>query len=425
MLTELFEDQSILDRKLVEDAGRVADVGVRLGRIKNVQFLTALSDARKAIEQGDLSPLVIAELQKSLNTAVNDISPITLYDLRAGWQPFTEKRRGTLIFGLCCFFLLAFTAYLTQIYDRAGSLYATTVELQGMRGQEQLIKLFGMMQKNRQEIFESLKGGNKDFLYEAFNKALYDLELIKVKLQAYTPIAAEVLYEIDLYGRLKSLFFTPIAWLTGKYNNNEEESENPTKAPQIQEWLKNYKMQPATNPTINQTSRSQGILTRPAAPALAIDPKNPDILIAFQLYLTKLQDFQSLINADFDLLNPTDFSYHMSQLREGINTLGLWVLPALYGMLGAVIFHMRRLLDPNIPNPSGLRIAFRIVLGGFAGIILVLFWTPSSQKLTQPAYATLTSFGIAFLVGFSTDVFFQALDRLVDYLSQAVGKAGT
>jgi hypothetical protein len=101
------------------------------------------------------------------------------------------------------------------------------------------------------------------------------------------------------------------------------------------------------------------------------------------------------------------------------------VLPLLYGMLGAVIFHMRRLLDPTVPDPSWLRFAYRIVLGGFAGIILVWFWTPSSQKVSQPEFATLTSFGLAFLVGFSTDVFFQALDRLVNYLAQAVGQAAT
>jgi xanthine/uracil permease len=86
---------------------------------------------------------------------------------------------------------------------------------------------------------------------------------------------------------------------------------------------------------------------------------------------------------------------------------------------------MRRLLDPRVPNPSWLRFAYRIVLGGFAGIIVVWFWTPSSPKLAQPEFATLTSFGLAFLVGFSTDVFFQGLDRLVSYLSQAVGQAGT
>jgi hypothetical protein len=121
-------------------------------------------------------------------------------------------------------------------------------------------------------------------------------------------------------------------------------------------------------------------------------------------------------------LSPNNYYYYVYQLREGIGFLGSWVLPWLYGMLGAVIFHMRRLLDPSVPNPTWLRFGYRIVLGGFAGIIVVWFLTPGSQKLAQPAFATLTSFGLAFLVGFSTDVFFQALDRLVSYLSQAVGE---
>jgi hypothetical protein len=143
------------------------------------------------------------------------------------------------------------------------------------------------------------------------------------------------------------------------------------------------------------------------------------------VYINDIRNFTSLIHVNFDPLAPIDYSFYLIRLRDSMNVLGLWVLPALYGMLGAVIFHMRRLLDPTLPNPPWLRFAFRIVLGGFAGIIIVWFWVPSSQKLAQPAFATLTAFGLAFLMGFSTDVFFQALDRLVTYLSQAVGKAGT
>jgi hypothetical protein len=91
-------------------------------------------------------------------------------------------------------------------------------------------------------------------------------------------------------------------------------------------------------------------------------------------------------------------------------------------MLGAVIFHMRRLLDPSLPNPSVPRFIYRIVLGGFAGIILVWFWTPSAPAHSAAEFAPLTAFGLAFLFGFSTDVFFQALDRMVSNLSVAIAK---
>ena len=126
----------VLER-LVEDAELVADVGVRLGRIKDAGFLSALSNARQALDGETVAPGVVAEFQKSLNSAVKDLSPITLNDLRSGWRPFEAQSKhqvGTLIFGVFCFVLLVATAYTTQIYDRASSLYATTLELQETRG---------------------------------------------------------------------------------------------------------------------------------------------------------------------------------------------------------------------------------------------------------------------------------------------------
>ncbi len=63
---------------LVEDADLVADVGVRLGRIKSDEFLTALKNARHALNNEGTSPEEIVrvreDLQKWLNPAVNDIS---------------------------------------------------------------------------------------------------------------------------------------------------------------------------------------------------------------------------------------------------------------------------------------------------------------------------------------------------------------
>ena len=83
---------------------------------------------------------------------------------------------------------------------------------------------------------------------------------------------------------------------------------------------------------------------------------------------------------------------------------------------------MRRFLDPMAPNPSWTRTGFRIFLGAFAGIVVVWFWAPGAQKgADQAMMSTLSAFTVAFLVGFSIDIFFQALDRLVTKISQAIG----
>jgi hypothetical protein len=407
---------------LVRDAELVAEVGVRLGRIKDADFFDALSTAREALDGTAASPSTMAALERALNSAIANLSPITLNDLRGGWRPFdahAEKRLGTVVFCIFSFLLLVATAYVTQTYDRACSVYATTVELQETRGAEQAIRLFGLLRKNQQDVVESLKSGTKDFLYEAFNKALTDLELTNVKFQSYAPIASSVLYDLDIGARVKDALVAPIGWFE---HTPGIDSSNPSNNPTIAGSLKNYGAIP-----VPAATTVGGRLAKPAPSASMPDLANvnPDLEALLGAYIQEVRDFMAAINVGFDPLTPNDYSWYLYQLRESMSLLGLWLLPGLYGMLGAVIFHMRRLLDATLPNPSWLRFGYRIVLGGFAGIIVVWFWTPTSQKLTQPAFATLTSFGLAFLVGFSTDVFFQALDRLVTYLAQAVGTAAS
>lgn len=399
-------------QQLVADASLVADVGVSLGRIRDDAFLTGLSEAKKALEHGASSPELVAALQKSLNSSLRDISPITLGDLRSGWTPFKPPSKSdrvlTFAFGFFGVVLLLGIAYLTQVYDRACSVYATTLELQDARGAEEAIRLFGLLRKNQKDVIESLHGGSKDFLYEAFNRSLSDLEKINSRSLAYYPIATEVLADLDVVARLKAIF-----------------EQQPPGNTAISAWVKGYgKPLPADA----ASSASKEVASVPGINPLSPGPVpsgDLDVVGLLRTYFRDLQEFMSEIKVTFNPLVPNDYSWYLSQLRRGISWLGSWVLPALYGILGAVVFHMRRILDPNQPNPSWLRFGFRILLAGFAGIIVVLLWTPNLKGNAQPAFATLTSFGLAFLVGYSTDVFFEGLDRLVGYASQAVGKVGT
>ncbi len=399
--------------QLVEDADLVAGVGVRLGRLRNGEFLGALGAAKAALEKKEaVPPDVVEAVEKSLNAAVGDIAPITLNELRSGWRPFDPQDKrglGTIVFGLFALMLLLATAYATQVYNRATDVYATTIELQATRGAEQAIRLFGLLRRNQKDVVESLTNGQKDFLFETFNKALSDLEMTNVKFQAYVPIAASVLYDLNLTARLKDLVLWPLTW---RLAPDADDSANPSSNPTISGYLKNY-------------GTASAAVAAPSTPPLVVHSDKPiDVQLLLEDYIRQVRDFNAAINVGFDPLAPADYSWYIYQFRERMSALGLWILPCLYGMLGAVLFHMRRLLDPTLPTPSGLHFSFRIVLGGFAGIIVVWFWTPSSQKLAEPAFATLTSFGLAFLVGFSTDVFFQALDRLVTYLSQTLGGIG-
>jgi len=113
--------------------------------------------------------------------------------------------------------------------------------------------------------------------------------------------------------------------------------------------------------------------------------------------------------------------------RNKVNLLVSWLLPGLYGLLGACVFLMRDLLivnrlsrtrgDPRIVDL--LSLLLRVALGGLAGIIVGWFWVPTSPTPSSSAITVSSiSFGVAFLAGFSIDSLFALLDRLTKNFRQ-------
>ena len=47
-----------------------------------------------------------------------------------------------------------------------------------------------------------------------------------------------------------------------------------------------------------------------------------------------------------------------------------WILPLLYGLLGATVFPMRNILDTRTPHIEVFSSILRIALGGIAGIVI-------------------------------------------------------
>lgn len=106
--------------------------------------------------------------------------------------------------------------------------------------------------------------------------------------------------------------------------------------------------------------------------------------------------------------------------RSKVNMLTTWLLPGLYGLLGACVYLMRDMLryrddrlDPVNPVLHNLSLLLRIALGGLAGIIIGWFSVPASMTsgAATPPISSIP-FGIAFLAGFSIETLFSILDRL-------------
>jgi hypothetical protein len=110
--------------------------------------------------------------------------------------------------------------------------------------------------------------------------------------------------------------------------------------------------------------------------------------------------------------------YHRQLLlgasRAQLNFLAQYILPLLYGLIGATAFVLRSLSHEietlTFSGASTTRYNLRIVLGMLSGISVGLILT---QKNIPASLQAITPLGLAFLVGYSVELLFAAMDRLI------------
>lgn len=113
-----------------------------------------------------------------------------------------------------------------------------------------------------------------------------------------------------------------------------------------------------------------------------------------------------------------------AQVRDTNTLYSFIILPAAYGALGALMFYMRRILDPLLPDPTLLRTVHRVALGALAGMLLAWLWVGIFDNDEEFKAVGLGLFALAFVFGFSIEVFFDFLDSLVNSAKRTVGKIG-
>jgi hypothetical protein len=104
--------------------------------------------------------------------------------------------------------------------------------------------------------------------------------------------------------------------------------------------------------------------------------------------------------------------------------LGNYLLPFLYGWLGALGFVLRRLnqqLADCLLTPRDLRAnSIRIRLGMVTGACIGLFVNSSTGAATLTglggAAVTLSASGVAFLAGYGVEAVFKMLDTLLNHV---------
>jgi uncharacterized membrane protein (Fun14 family) len=88
-----------------------------------------------------------------------------------------------------------------------------------------------------------------------------------------------------------------------------------------------------------------------------------------------------------------------------------WILPFLYGLLGATVFVMRNVASVRSAAMENFAVIMRLGLGGIAGIVVGWVAVPSGFSLTATGLVSLP-FVLAFVAGYAIDVLFTLLDRM-------------
>ncbi len=107
-----------------------------------------------------------------------------------------------------------------------------------------------------------------------------------------------------------------------------------------------------------------------------------------------------------------DFSQQIRLVNDAQSVYAT-ILPALFGAFGAIVFHLRRMMSPRLPNPTPRQLLHRVVMGALVGTLLAFVGpelSPIGALVPEPGPSTFLA---AFLIGFSLNLFFKTLERVV------------
>jgi hypothetical protein len=147
--------------------------------------------------------------------------------------------------------------------------------------------------------------------------------------------------------------------------------------------------------------------------------KSEELVAAFRI----LGNWVSSVPIRLDAGTSKDTDRAREQILLGtakaiLKAMSGYLMPLLYGLLGAAAYVMRSLsrevADVTFTNVSNVRFMLRLVLGMLSGISVGLILTPETLPTTLSA---ITPLALAFLAGYSVELLFSAMDRLISAFS--------
>ncbi|RWD50016.1 MAG: hypothetical protein EOS36_30755 [Mesorhizobium sp.] len=425
---------------LLKDAKLVAGYG-RYGVFKDSSLLAAIGDAEKLGDVTASQPAVV-NLQKVLNDCSGVVPFSTLAALRSGWSPGDTSRRtaiATYLLVAMSVLMMVITGKMTYVYNRGVSLSAELQDINkdnfSVRFGQTVRQVWTTQKQLRSAASSGLSQSDINLLEDVYYNAedslhLLDQRFVTLWANSQSFMTREARFPIwgmqSVYCKVQSLVtagatgngqtYDPQQAITSQLCNQgvaSAKSEYSGPADGAPEGGNPACAQPGN--TAGKEPGGGGAMPAGTAPGLGANSEYEEAT-------------RSLQCSGVITLTPSSI-YMMTAQIGGLNAVlspyALWILPALYGSLGAIMFHMRMILNPLLPNPTLARLVHRIVLGALAGMVLAWFLGPDTKLGGQASAIGFSLFTFAFLFGFSLDIFFTILDQFVSMSVTGIKKFGS
>ncbi|MBT8421008.1 MAG: hypothetical protein KJO08_09130 [Gammaproteobacteria bacterium] len=103
-----------------------------------------------------------------------------------------------------------------------------------------------------------------------------------------------------------------------------------------------------------------------------------------------------------------------------LSALQVYLLPLLYGLLGAATYILRQLSiatrEMTFTRNAGIHFRLRISLGALAGMTIGWFLSPDDASALS-----LSPFALAFLVGYNVELLFLLMDKFIQSMTNTIG----
>ncbi|TPJ36905.1 hypothetical protein [Mesorhizobium sp. B2-8-3] len=422
---------------LLADAKLVAGYG-RYGVFKDSALFAAIGDAEK-LNGATASQPEVVKLQTVFNDCSNTVPFSTLAALRTGWSPGDMSRRTAL----ATYFLIALSVTmmivigkLTYVYNRGVSINAELQEIDNndfsARFGQSIRQVWATKKQLSSAAAQQASATDLTLLKDAYYNSVDSLHSLDQRFSSLLVRAQGFMTQeapFPLWGMqwayCKLSASSANAGAPIDFSNPRQMAIDQFCGQQIalaQQQSGAGNSQPLKQSDFDCRNNGNTEGGTQAVSATGIAGQAEDVNADFDEATRDLQ-CEGVIT-----ITPNSISTLTLQaktLSEVLSPYALWILPALYGALGGIMFHMRMILNPLLPNPPLSRLIHRIALGGLAGMILAWFMAPGTKLGGEVTGIGFSLFTFAFLFGFSLDIFFAILDQFVSMSVAGIKKFGS